>query len=586
MSVDPIWLQSLQQATTYRELQTAFDQMWTEASSANVDSSMVDKIDEAIRRIEQERIRDEAELADFNSQYASFKDQNAGVVGWFKRKMPFTATRKQDVELRESVHDQEAEILADNFVIALAQMLKESLLPPTASRCGNPCHVYRDKLSTLDSVARLRDFGKVVLEMSREIPPSEQFIAQLRADIDAFANAKFSEKDDIELKKSGLEKAQRALSSLVSKVDDKKSLILAAEDRLRKLVEQDLAAQDAGFHSLQLRLVQLGDLIKRGDQAKPVLEAHGLLLGKIKQKATELSQLPEKVDALQKKLDKAQGESRSAESALRQAESDAQPITQRYEATRQAAEEARLRVEATQPLVEAYLTEQGLELSAVADQACNSSVCAEYMSLKAAADKGREQLQPITAQYESARAQWKQQQADLDKLVKTCGDYQQELSKLNQDMTTLQSALTALCDQYRMAKNSFQSSITTWLSARAALNWHPQLSAMQHMPTELTEDLYGPMLINAAVTSNSKSSSIFASTSLPSHVNRSSAIRPPSDLKQIEEALTRFLGDFTKTHSTSQKIQQQLDQERIQALQQRSHILFDGELAGRIFTAA
>ena len=583
MSVDPVWLQRLQQATTYRELQAAFDQMWNEASSANVDPGMVDQIDEAIRRIEQERIRDEAELAEFNGQYASFKDQNAGVVGWFKRKMPFTATRKQDVELRDTMRDQEAEILADNFVIALAQMLKESLLPPTTARCGNSCNVYREQMSALDCVARVREFGNIVLQMSREIPQAEQFIAELRADIDAFANAKFSDKYDADLKKAGLEKAQAALDNLVSKVDDKKSLVSAAEDRLRKLVGEDLAQQDPAFSVLQQRLGQLGDFIKQTDQAKPVLEAHSLLLGKIKQKVNDLSKLREKVAELQKKLDKAQGESRSAESALRQADSEAQPITQRYEATRQAAEEARLRVEATQPLVEAYLSEQGLDLSAVADQACTSSVCAEYMSLKAAADKGREQLQPIAAQYESARSKWKQRQTELDKLVKSCGDHQQELSKLNQEMSTLQSALTALCDQYRMAKNSLQSSISAWMSARAALNWHPQLSAVPHMLTELSEDLHGPMLINSATASHPNSTANFPSTSFPSHLNRSPTARPSSDLKQIEEVLTRFISEFTQTQSTSRKIQQQLDQERIQALRQRSRILFDGELANRIF---
>ncbi len=196
--------------------------------------------------------------------------------------------------------------------------------------------------------------------------------------------ARFSEKDGNDLKKAGLEKAQQALNNLVGKVDDKKSLLSAAEERLRKLVEQDLSEQDPAFRTLQQHLVQLDAFIKQGDQTKPTLDARIQLLGKVKQKASELSAIPEKAQGVQKKLEKTQAELRSAESALQQAESEAQPVKQRYEAARQAADQARLRVEATQPLVEAYLSEQGLDLSAAADQACVSPVCAEYESLKAA----------------------------------------------------------------------------------------------------------------------------------------------------------------------------------------------------------
>ncbi len=295
MSADPTWLQSLEQATSYRQLLEAFDAMWIAATSGagqTTDSHMVDLIDQAIQRIEQERIRDQAELAEFNNQYNTFKEQNSGVVGWFKRKMPFTATRSQDVQLRESMQDQQAEILADNFVIACAQMLKEALLPPSAARCGQPARVYRDLLAANDSVPHLREFGNVISQLNREFPQAMQFIAALRADIDAFAAAKLSEKTDNNLKKASLEKAQQALAQLASSLDDKKNLITAAEDRLRKLIEQDLAEQDPSFRLLQQKLTQLGNFQQQSEQTQQTLDTRTQLLGKLKQKSKELNDLP------------------------------------------------------------------------------------------------------------------------------------------------------------------------------------------------------------------------------------------------------------------------------------------------------
>ena len=67
--------------------------MASAAESASDGESLAQSIDEAIRRIEQERIRDEDELKQFEQQYAQFRDQQSGVVGWFKRHIPFTATR-------------------------------------------------------------------------------------------------------------------------------------------------------------------------------------------------------------------------------------------------------------------------------------------------------------------------------------------------------------------------------------------------------------------------------------------------------------------------------------------------------------
>ena len=498
MSSDPTWLEALQHATTYRQLQAAFDQMSLDLGSQNADPSLSASIDEAIRRIEQERARDQTELAEFNKEYDEFKEQNAGVVGWFKRKMPFTATRKQDVELRDTMRDQEAEVLADNFVIARAQMLKESVLPMELLRTGKPCSHYREQLAVNDSVALLREFGKFLAQASRDVPAAEQFLAQLRTDIDAFASARFAEKDDRELQKSGVDKAREELTKLTETIEDKKKIMSAADDRLRRLVELELTGNDPKFATLQQHLGQLREFVEQCENTKPLLDARCKLLEKIKQQVSALSDLPSKVESLESKLDKANQELRSAQNALQQAEAEYQPIFQRYEAARLAADQANLRVETTRPLVNAYLAEQGLDADSAACTATSSPICAEYESLKAAAATGQSQLQQVASQYESANRQRQQQQSAVDKLSKGSGDLKLELGKLNQNVAALKGEIVALSDQYRMAKISFQSTVQAWLNKRTQLNWQPGFTATQSMPAELLEELFGQQLTTAS----------------------------------------------------------------------------------------
>ncbi len=559
MSSDPHWLQSLQQATTYGQLQEAFDQMSLAVANRGVDQELAASIDEAIRRIEQERIRDQAELSQFQAEYDAFKSENSGVVGWFKRKLPFTATRKQDVELRDSVRDQEAEILADNFVIARAQMLKESLLPPDLARLGKPNSYYRNQFALYDSVSQLRQYGQVLVEAGRDVPTAKQFLTQLQTDIDAFAAARFVEKDDQQLQKSGLEKARAELSGLSVVVEDKHKLITAGEERLRHLVEQELAANDPAFHALQRHLHQLQEFVTECDSIKPILDARTQLLEQLKQKLNLLSDMPAKIKSVEAKAAKLHENMRDGQHELQNANAEHQPLQQRYAAARQAAEQAKLRVEATLPLVNAYLAEQGLDLNSISD-APSSSILVEYEGLKAAAASGETQLQQVATQYEPAQRRLQAAQAELDKLTKLDRDVKSELNKLTQDRTTLEGEIFGLCDRYRMAKLNFQTVIGNWLSKKSQLSWQPGLGATQPLPSELLEDLFGQSLTSAAHTH-----------------------RDPWPLKRITDAMARLNDQFLQALKAAKSGQQQLVKDRLTALQQRSHLLLDSELAERLF---
>src|SRR6185436_3093538 len=97
MSSPSSWLDRLNAAVDYRELQQLFSEIVAQAEAGAGGDQLAHSIDEAIRRLEHERARDEAELGEIRANYDSFKQENQGVVGCFKRHTPSTETRKQEV---------------------------------------------------------------------------------------------------------------------------------------------------------------------------------------------------------------------------------------------------------------------------------------------------------------------------------------------------------------------------------------------------------------------------------------------------------------------------------------------------------
>ena len=116
MNASRPWLDQLAQATDYRQLEEVFSAMVADAHQpGGGEEDVAGAIDLAIRRLEEERARDATQLNDFQQQYDAFRDQQSGVVGWFKRHLPFTETRRQELSLRGQLSDQQAEILADRY---------------------------------------------------------------------------------------------------------------------------------------------------------------------------------------------------------------------------------------------------------------------------------------------------------------------------------------------------------------------------------------------------------------------------------------------------------------------------------------
>jgi hypothetical protein len=169
VSDNPIWLDRLDHATNYRELQDIFSDIAASVESGGDHAELARNIDEAIRRLVAERASDERDLQEVQLRYDSFREQNKGVVGWFKRHIPFTATRRQEGELKGDLAQQSAEILADNLVIARAQMLKERFLGPEIRKLGRRAADWRVRLESAAAEKDLAPLGRTLQELDAEL---------------------------------------------------------------------------------------------------------------------------------------------------------------------------------------------------------------------------------------------------------------------------------------------------------------------------------------------------------------------------------------------------------------------------------
>ncbi|HJT33964.1 MAG TPA: hypothetical protein VJ783_18100, partial [Pirellulales bacterium] len=286
------WLHLVNDALDYQALQQAFSEIAARAQTDGDDPQLAQAIDEAVRRIEQERASDERELSEIQERYASFQQENRGLTGWFKRHMPFTETRRQDRQHRTEVADQEAEILADNLVIARAQMLKERFLKPADRKLGRRPPQWQAELAMLQAVAQLPDLANAIRGLAAETAQSRDFLKQLHLEIEAFAGAAFAADDDRRRRDAELAVARQELADLQREVTQEDALKHEALGRLGRLVTDELTAGDAAFRN---DAHQIERLAASAAQWKNTLQSCGQLtevVGRIGGLAKELAGLP------------------------------------------------------------------------------------------------------------------------------------------------------------------------------------------------------------------------------------------------------------------------------------------------------
>lgn len=412
MSAEKDWLTLLDKATSYGDLQRAFDLMRIESQSAGNGDSMAESIDEAIRRIELERARDQAELDGFSSQYDSFKQEQSGVIGWFKRKLPFTETRKQELGHRDAVNDQSAEILADNFVIARAQMLKERVVSPTLRRMGQHPSCWRSQLLSNDSVGNIKEYGSVVHAMGQELKVAKLFVDSVSSDIEAFASAKFVNKEDQQRRNEDLIAARGELKDLVDESQDKAILRTSGLATLKRLLISELSENDIDFRDTVHRLALVKSLQEKHPKVAKLIEDRLATVKTIIATLVEIESIPTRREKVEKELSILKRDLEAAEERRSRAVCELEGPSQLFQAALSESQQAKAALNATKPLYDAYISEQNRATSNAAEVtsesdfdilSSDSRVVSEYRKLDEVATKSAQTLSQRTQVYEQAK---------------------------------------------------------------------------------------------------------------------------------------------------------------------------------------
>lgn len=493
MSSTPDWLERLERATDYRELQEVFGEIVQQARSTQDNRWMADRIDEAIRRLTQERARDETELLAHQEQYEAFKAGKSGVVGWFKRHVPFTATRREELEHRDAVSDQQAEILADNFVIARAQMVKEQVLTADGRKLGARVADWRQQLATMNSPAAVQACGVALQQLAVEFRQADEFLSQLKIDVEAFAKAPFSDKQDRQRRDADLEAGRRELELLVAENQEKRELRKSGLRQLGLQIARELMGTDARFRQDAEQFRQVTAVHDQGRAASQRLDE---FLQVAKQQADlnkRLQGLPEETRRLEELARQAR---RQEDELSHQRSRHAQafdPLRARYEAAQRELDQTKIACEAAQRLYAAYQREQGAPAEAIHVEA-SSPVEQEYLRLQNQLRQVEARLQSEKPAYESARREIDGLESKLTAAVKKCGDLQRQIQELGRQSTQLQQDIQHYQQRSKPAIDSLQHAVLAYLGS----------VRRDGLPTAIQEDAATasrPWLVRGSLTS-------------------------------------------------------------------------------------
>ncbi len=486
MSASADWLERLSRATEYRELEAIFSEIAASARVATDGEQLAASIDEAIRRLEQERLRDEKELEAFETQYASFKEQQKGVVGWFKRHLPLTETRRQEVEHRDTIADQRAEILADNLIIARAQMVKERILPPESRRLGHQPHHWGERLRSNHTVAQLAQYATVVQALTNELARSGAFVEQLSADIEAFAGADFSSKEDRQRKDADLTAARGELAELRAEIREEESMRTTAVGRLGQLVEDELSQTDPAFRGLRER-VEL--LQVASQQSKDTLAAASDLkeaLSHLAELEKRRYALPSERDQLEQTLRQLRQEADQTLRTSTELASELERRAQQYHEEVRGVEQAKTAVEAAKRLHDAYLQEQqgNAEVESADGAGSQSPVEAEYLRLQEDLQRAQDRLRGVAAPYETAKSRSDDAKRAEESLEKQLDATRQKLELLAQQEKSLRHDISVAYDYAQPLLERLKSMAHRYQDALRTLSWHRPLGSLDalHIP--------------------------------------------------------------------------------------------------------
>ncbi len=475
MSETKDWLAMLGQATTYRELQAAVSQLFADAASTNDPTALGEAIDEAIRRIEQERVRDQAELESDSAEYDAFKQQQAGVFGWLKRKMPFTETRRQDVQHREAVNEQKAEVLADNFVIARAQMLKERLLPASGRRMGPKLDEWQKRLLIHESIDGIREYGGVVLGLAQAVTTASAFVKNIEIDIAAFAQADFADKSDRGRRDSDLQVGRDELKALRDEIQNKENLRASAIKRLSELVRDELFSRDMDFRNTTARSKQLGEFLNQFPRMLKAVDDRLTECRALLPKIKELQSIPHLLEKQQREYQSMRRRCDESESRLAAANRELTSPSLQYEAAARNLEQAKIAFNATKPMYDAYIAEQQ-------GGSTTSPVVAEHERMQSAVAQAEGVYQRLAPDFERLKRLFDSAKAEAAADALKLEENVRCTAKLNDDQSKLENECRSAKERLQWGKNDYTEIENGYATHLQEFSWLTEFSQLKGVP--------------------------------------------------------------------------------------------------------
>ena len=432
MTTHDQWQHRLSQATDYRELQSVFLAISTEANQATHAKELVESIDQAICRIEQERQKDQLNLQQFQLQYDAFKSEQRGVLGWFRRHLPFTETRKEERRLSDTVGDQQAEILADNFVIARAQMLKQRLLPPEQRQLGESTARWKSRFDSCASIVRIAEFASAIEALTKELKTSESFVREIQTEIDAFANAKFAAKEDRQRQTDDIKQARAELAEFAAELHDEFGLRTTVLKRAGDLVNEDLLRNNPEFR-------QLVDLIDRLQTGEGLAKATAEKVAEFTALASEVKKITDSRQACQKEHERLQSDGEriqraidDAQQRLQRLERDLVDVSQPFELAKRTADRAEAALDAAKRILSQQQAAIGAGDTANTTKNAVEVECERLQQECAAAGQ---KLQIASAPYDLVKSQRDKGQDEFQRLRQELKAVQDSLvTNSNQEM--------------------------------------------------------------------------------------------------------------------------------------------------------
>ena len=463
--MSPHWLERLNEATEYRELQAVFSEMAAAARSAEQGAEAAASIDEAIYRIQQESLQDEKQLDEAREDYQSFKKQQRGFVGWLKRHLPFTETRRREKRHTQAVSDQEAEVLADNLIIARAQMIKEQLLPPDSRRLGREPADWQRQLTGNTASSSIAEYAAIVRELDEELQQSRAFIDDIESDINAFAKARFSDSEDRQRRDADLSAARNELAALEAEIQSEVSLRAGAIGRLGEMVSEDLDRQDPAYRELKERARLLETAHRRAKDARKLFQdLHGEAK-EMREKAARLDGMPEERGELSDRQRRVQRDEADAQQRRNEASSNLGRLAAGFDDSNDLVERARAAVTAAERVYRAHLAEIG---QAEANPDDSSPVAAEYAHTKTELEAAEAGLKIAAGPYNAAKAEVELAEQTTQDLQRR----QEELRKKQAELEDRERQLRSDVDSQRLllrkALDRARPTIEDYLAARAA----------------------------------------------------------------------------------------------------------------------